>query len=84
MSGPKDRGGRGIADDEFPADVDLDAERATQMVDDSMLEETAEELRDFLAADTMEVPVDPAFKERLRRELWQLVQAEAAKKDDSA
>lgn len=30
-----------------------------------------DELRDFLAADALDVGADPAFKERLRRELWQ-------------
>ena len=32
-----------------------------------------DELREFLAADMMDVPVAPGFKERLRRKLWQVV-----------
>ena len=32
-----------------------------------------DELHEFLAADRVEVPVDPAFKERLRRKLWSMV-----------
>ena len=32
-----------------------------------------DELREFLAADIMEVPYDPAFKEELREKLWSLI-----------
>ena len=32
-----------------------------------------DELREFLSADLMEVPTDPVFKERLRRELWRML-----------
>jgi len=31
------------------------------------------ELRDFLAADLLDVQADPVFKERLRQKLWRLV-----------
>ncbi len=34
-----------------------------------------EELLDFLSADLDPVPADPGFRERLREELWDLVQA---------
>lgn len=34
---------------------------------------TADELREFLEADVMGVDADPAFKEALRRRLWELV-----------
>jgi hypothetical protein len=34
---------------------------------------TAEELRDFLAADLVEVKADPNFKEGLRSKLWAFV-----------
>jgi len=44
------------------------------MADEAMADFTLEELREFLAADSVEVPVDPEFKERLRRKLWALVQ----------
>lgn len=33
-----------------------------------------EELRDFLAADGVEVKADPVFKEQLRARLWRIVQ----------
>lgn len=33
------------------------------------------ELREFLAADLLDVEADPVFKERLRRKLWRLVRA---------
>jgi hypothetical protein len=33
----------------------------------------AEELREFLAADVLEVSADPVFKERLREKLWRIV-----------
>ncbi len=32
-----------------------------------------DELREFLAADLMDVPTRPGFKERLRRKLWLMV-----------
>ena len=50
------------------------AERNQLMTDEAMAEFTIEELREFLMADSLEVPVDPAFKERLRRKLWDLLQ----------
>jgi hypothetical protein len=53
-----------------------DAERKQKMADGAMADFTIEELREFLQADSLEVPVDPAFKERLRRKLWDLVQAQ--------
>ena len=53
-----------------------DAERKQMMADEAMADFTIEELREFLQADSLEVPVDPAFKERLRRKLWDLVQAQ--------
>ncbi|HXK21112.1 MAG TPA: hypothetical protein VMS55_00400 [Myxococcota bacterium] len=50
------------------------AERYQVMTDEAMADFTIEELREFLQADSLEVPVDPAFKERLRRKLWDLLQ----------
>ncbi len=35
---------------------------------------TTEELEDFLRADHLPVQADPDFKERLREELWDMVQ----------
>ena len=34
---------------------------------------SADELRDFLDADDVEVDADPLFRERLRRKLWTIV-----------
>ena len=50
------------------------AKRKQVMTDEAMADFTIEELREFLQADSLDVPVDPAFKERLRRKLWELVQ----------
>jgi hypothetical protein len=47
------------------------------MSEDAMMDFTIEELREFLQADLLDVPVDPRFKERLRRRLWELVQDQA-------
>ena len=53
----------------------LDADREDEMMDDALIEVTADELREFLEADTLGVRADPAFKERLRRELWEIVRS---------
>ena len=42
-------------------------------MDDAALEVSTEELREFLDADRLVVRADPAFKERLRRKLWAIV-----------
>ena len=34
-----------------------------------------EELREFMAADWVEVKADPGFRERLRRRLWEMIRA---------
>jgi hypothetical protein len=39
------------------------------------------EFADFLAADDGPLPVDPAFRERLRHELWGMVRSQAERKD---
>lgn len=39
------------------------------------MEVSMEELREFLEGDLVGVHVDPEFKERLRRKLWDLVRA---------
>ncbi len=36
---------------------------------------TMDELREFLEADLVEVRADPEFKEKLRRRLWEMIQA---------
>ncbi len=35
-----------------------------------------EELRDFMAADWVEVKADPGFRERLREQLWDMLRAQ--------
>ncbi len=40
---------------------------------DEFSDVTLDELREFLEADLMDVKADPAFKERLRKKLWDLV-----------
>lgn len=42
-------------------------------IEDLASEVSAEELREFLAADGLDVPFDPEFKENLREQLWTLV-----------
>ena len=59
-----------------------DAERES-MTDEVMTEFTIEELREFLQGDILDVPVDPAFKERLKRRLWELVKEQARQREDS-
>jgi len=54
----------------YSVDLDLLAEG-----DDSEI--PADELREFLSADLFEVPADPAFKNRLREKLWELVESRA-------
>lgn len=53
--------------------------------DDEVLDETGmdfslDELREFLEADMLDVEVDPEFKERLRQRLWAIVSARAARR----
>jgi hypothetical protein len=55
----------------------LGADREDEMMDDALAEVTAEELREFLEADALDVPADPAFKEQLRRQLWEIVRSRA-------
>ena len=44
---------------------EMDAELSTEFSD--------EELQEFLEGDGLDVRADPAFKERLRRKLWEIV-----------
>jgi hypothetical protein len=45
------------------------------MMEEALMDATADELREFLEADVMDVRVDPVFKEALRRRLWEFVLA---------
>jgi hypothetical protein len=60
------------------------AEQDLVMADEALSEFTIEELREFLQGDSGDVPVDPAFKERLRRKLWELVQEQLRRRRGDA
>ena len=57
----------------------MSANRADEdaAVDETFMDFTMEELREFLEADLIDVRADPEFKERLKRQLWKMVQAQA-------
>jgi hypothetical protein len=48
-----------------------------KMMEDILSDFSIDELREFLEADLVDVKVDPEFKERLRKQLWELVQENA-------
>jgi hypothetical protein len=50
---------------------------ALKMMEDILSDFSIDELREFLEADLVDVKVDPEFKERLRKQLWDLVQDHA-------
>ena len=50
---------------------------ALKMMEDILTDFSIDELREFLEADLVNVKVDPEFKERLRKQLWDLVQDQA-------
>jgi hypothetical protein len=54
--------------------IEQDRETLTMMSDDILTDFSIDELREFLEADLVNVQVDPEFKERLRKQLWDLVQ----------
>ena len=54
------------------------AERPQEMVEEALQDFSIDELREFLEADLVDVPVGPEFKERLRERLWDLVRANAS------
>ena len=47
----------------------------TGPMEEGVMEFSLEELREFLEGDLLDPRADPVFKERLRRKLWELVQA---------
>jgi hypothetical protein len=56
----------------------MSVKREEEVMDESaVMDFTINELREFLEADLLDVPVDPEFKERLRKKLWEMVQANA-------
>ena len=56
---------------------DTRAKHEEAAVDDTFMDFTLDELREFLEADLIDVRADPEFKERLRRRLWAMVQAQS-------
>jgi hypothetical protein len=56
-------------------DAESGQDRETlKMMEDILTDFSIDELREFLEADLVDVKVDPEFKERLRKQLWDLVQ----------
>jgi hypothetical protein len=51
--------------------------KALEMTEELLTQFSLEELREFLEADLVDVPVDPEFKERLRKQLWAMVESRA-------
>jgi len=56
--------------------------RERPVIDEIAAEFTTEELQEFLEADLHPVQANAAFKEALRRELWELVQQQRAARGD--
>ena len=56
------------------------SEGRERQVDEISADISTEELQEFLEADLYPVQADPAFKEELRRTLWEVVQRTAARK----
>jgi hypothetical protein len=59
------------------AAIEQDRESLNMMSEDILTDFSIDELREFLEADLVDVKVDPEFKERLRKQLWDLVQERA-------
>lgn len=71
MTGGSHGKGRRPGQDADPSALPGAAGEAT--LDEFALGSTLDELREFLGADYLPVDADPEFKERLRRELWEIV-----------
>jgi hypothetical protein len=66
---------RGGKESNAAADERTDEKREQEQVAEQIPADfSSDELREFLEADGLEVSADPAFKERLRRKLWELVE----------
>ena len=51
------------------------SKREQQLLEESALDFSPDELREFLAGDLLEDLADPEFKERLRAKLWEFVRS---------
>ena len=56
----------------------MSAKRDEDVMDESAIEFTMDELREFLEADLLDDQADPEFKERLRRNLWEMLARNSA------
>ena len=61
----------------------MSIKRDEEVMDESAMDFTMDELREFLEADLLDVPADPEFKERLRRKLWTMLEARRAREPGS-
>lgn len=67
------RGGRKSTE---KAEADAPSQKPMQDVNKKMSAEFSDdELQEFLEGDNLDVRADPAFKERLRRKLWEIVRS---------
>ena len=55
-------------------DVAPKSQLEQELEDEFSMDFSPDELHEFLAAELIEVPADPEFKERLRAKLWKMVQ----------
>jgi hypothetical protein len=53
----------------------MSIKRNDEVTDESAMDFTMDELREFLEADLLDVQADPEFKERLRKRLWAMLEA---------
>ena len=60
----------------------MGVKRDEGVMNDSSSEFTIDELREFLDADHRGSGADPEFKEKLRKKLWDLVQARARERSE--
>jgi hypothetical protein len=58
----------------------VEADREAGLIEEIAAEFSTEELLEFLEADQLPAEADPEFRERLRSELWSLVQSLAGKR----
>lgn len=63
----------GAGDAEEEREPEMGIELDMEEIEELAANVSAEELQEFLAADGLDVPFDPDFKERLREQLWSLV-----------
>ena len=67
------RGGREAA--EKTEGDELSQKPMQQATEEMNAEFSDDELQEFLEGDSQDVKADPAFKERLRRKLWEIVRS---------